>query len=172
MSSPSRQHELAARQQHGQVRCAIITVSDTRTDTTDTSGQAIRELLGKEHHVVSYYDILKDEPAQIVTAVKELAPRPDVDAILLNGGTGIGKRDSTVEAIGTLLDKTLVGFGELFRMLSYQEIGAAAMLSRAVGGVYHGKLVFSMPGSTHAVTLAMEKLILPELAHLVWELRK
>ncbi|HQR42198.1 MAG TPA: MogA/MoaB family molybdenum cofactor biosynthesis protein [Gemmatales bacterium] len=168
----SEQHQEKARKQYPHVHCAIITVSDTRSEDTDTSGKMIRELLMRENHQVTHYDILKDEPAQIVALMRQLTPRSDVDAILLNGGTGIAKRDSTVEAVGSLLDKTLVGFGEIFRMLSFQEIGAAAMLSRAVAGVYQGKLVICMPGSTHAVTLAMEKLILPELAHLVWELRK
>ena len=168
----SEQHQEKAKKQYPRVHCAIITVSDTRTEDTDTSGITIRKLLMRENQQVTHYCILKDEPAQIVARVRQLTTRSDIDAILLNGGTGIGKRDSTVEAVGGLLDKTLVGFGEIFRMLSYQEIGAAAMLSRAVGGVFQGKLVFSMPGSTHAVTLAMEKLILPELAHLVWELRK
>lgn len=168
----SEQHKTCARKQYPRVTCAIITVSDTRTQDNDTSGQAIRDLLAGENHPVASYSILKDEPEQIIKALQTLAAKPEVEAILLNGGTGIGRRDSTVEAIGTLLEKTIVGFGEIFRMISYSEIGAAAMLSRAVAGVYQGKLIFSMPGSTHAVKLAMEKLILPELAHLVWELKK
>jgi molybdenum cofactor biosynthesis protein B len=168
----SEQHKTCAKKQYPRVTCAVITVSDTRTQENDTSGQTIRELLTGDHHPVVCYAILKDEPEQIVQEVKSLVAKPDVEAILLNGGTGIGRRDSTVEAIGTILEKTIVGFGEIFRMISYSEIGAAAMLSRAVAGVYQGKLIFSMPGSTHAVKLAMEKLILPELAHLVWELKK
>lgn len=168
----TEEHQAKAKKEYPQVHCAIITVSDTRTEANDTSGQAIRDLLIAGNHQVTYYSILKDEPSQIVLAVKELAVRSNVDAILLNGGTGIGKRDSTVEAISSLLEKTIVGFGELFRMISYGEIGSAAMLSRAVAGVYQGKLIFCMPGSTHAVRLAMNKLILPELAHLVWELKK
>ncbi len=168
----TQEHQEKAKQQYPHVECAIITVSDTRTEANDTSGHTIRDLLTREGHPVTYYTILKDEPRQIVAAIESLISKPDVGCILLNGGTGIGKRDSTVEAVAGLLTKTLVGFGELFRMLSFAEIGSAAMLSRAVAGVYQGKLIFSMPGSTHAVRLAMEKLILPELAHLVWELKK
>lgn len=168
----TQEHHEKARKQYPRVECAIITVSDTRTEANDTSGQTIRDLLTRDNHPVTYYTILKDEPKQIVAAIETLIAKPDVSAILLNGGTGIGKRDSTVEAVAGLLDKTLVGFGELFRMISYGEIGSAAMLSRAVAGVFKNKLIFSMPGSTHAVNLAMEKLILPELAHLVWELQK
>ncbi|MBL8822192.1 MAG: MogA/MoaB family molybdenum cofactor biosynthesis protein [Planctomycetia bacterium] len=168
----SEQHKTCAKKQYPRVSCAIITVSDTRNEGNDTSGQTIRDFLIQDNHPVASYSILKDEPAEIVKAVQTLAAKADVEAILLNGGTGIGRRDSTVEAIGSLLEKTLVGFGEIFRMISYGEIGAAAMLSRAVAGVYQGKLIFSMPGSTHAVKLAMEKLILPELAHLVWEIKK
>ena len=168
----TQEHQEKAKKQYPHVECAIITVSDTRTETNDTSGQAIRDLLTRDGHPVTYYSILKDEPKQIVAAIESLVTKPDAGCILLNGGTGIGKRDSTVEAVAGLLEKTLVGFGELFRMLSFAEIGSAAMMSRAVAGVYHGKLVFCMPGSTHAVNLAMEKLILPELAHLVWELKK
>lgn len=168
----AQEHQEKAKKQYPHVTCAVITVSDTRTAANDTSGQAIRDLLMRENHVSSYYTILKDEPTQIVDAIEVLVKKPKIDAILLNGGTGIGKRDSTVEAIAGLLNKTIVGFGEIFRMLSFAEIGSSAMLSRAVAGVYQGKLIFCMPGSTHAVRLAMEKLILPELAHLVWELKK
>lgn len=168
----TQEHQEKARKQYPRVECAIITVSDTRTEANDTSGQAIRDLLARDGHPVTYYSILKDEPKQIVAMLETLIAKPDVGAVLLNGGTGIGRRDSTVEAVDGLLEKTLVGFGELFRMLSYAEIGSSAMMSRAVAGVYRGKIIFSMPGSTHAVKLAMEKLILPELAHLVWELKK
>lgn len=168
----TQEHQAKAKKQYPHVECAIITVSDTRTETNDTSGQTIRDLLTRDGHPVTYYSILKDEPRQIVAAIESLVTKPDVGCILLNGGTGIGKRDSTVEAVAGLLEKTLVGFGELFRMLSFAEIGSAAMLSRAVAGVYQNRIIFSMPGSTHAVKLAMEKLIAPELAHLVWELKK
>lgn len=168
----TQEHHEKARKQYPRVECAIITVSDTRTEANDTSGQTIRDLLTRDNHPVTYYTILKDEPRQIVDAIKNLIIKPDVGCILLNGGTGIARRDSTVDAIAGLFDKTLVGFGELFRMISYGEIGSAAMMSRAIAGIYQRKIIFSMPGSTHAVKLAMEKLILPELAHLVWELKK
>lgn len=168
----TQEHQAKARKQYPHVECAIITVSDTRNEANDTSGQAIRDLLNRDSHPVTYYMILKDEPRLIVGAIEDLITKPDVGCILLNGGTGIGKRDSTVDAVVGLFDKTLVGFGELFRMISYGEIGSAAMMSRAVAGVYKNKIIFSLPGSTHAVKLAMEKLILPELAHLVWELKK
>jgi molybdenum cofactor biosynthesis protein B len=169
---PAEQHEQQARSKYPAVRCAVITVSDTRTDANDTSGQTIISLLAAGNHPVAKYTLLKDEPALIVSALTELADEGHVDAVLINGGTGVSRRDSTVEAVAGLLEKTLVGFGELFRMLSYQEIGPAAMLSRAVAGTYRGLAVFSMPGSTNAVRLAMNRLIIPELSHLVWELRK
>ena len=150
------------------IRCAIITISDTRTPETDTSGAAIRAALDAAGHTVARYQIVKDEPAQIAALVSELA-EAGCQAILTNGGTGIARRDSTFEAIDALIEKRLPGFGELFRMLSYAEIGPAAMLSRATAGTIGGALVFCMPGSTGAVRLAMEKLIIPELPHLIWE---
>jgi molybdenum cofactor biosynthesis protein B len=149
------------------IRCAIITISDTRTPETDTSGAAIRAALDAAGHMVAHYRIIKDEPAQIAALVSELAA--GCQTILTNGGTGIARRDSTFEAIDALIEKRLPGFGELFRMLSYAEIGPAAMLSRATAGTIGGALVFCMPGSTGAVRLAMEKLIIPELPHLIWE---
>jgi molybdenum cofactor biosynthesis protein B len=169
---PAHQHEQAARSTYPAVRCAILTVSDTRTEATDTSGQTIRNLLTAAHHPIASYTILKDEPALILSTLSDLADAGNLDAVLINGGTGISRRDSTVDAVAGRFEKTLVGFGELFRMLSYPEIGPAAMLSRALAGTYRGLVVFCMPGSTNAVTLAMERLILPELSHLVWELRK
>jgi molybdenum cofactor biosynthesis protein B len=168
----TQQHRQAAQAQTPQVSCAIITVSDTRTEQTDVSGQVLHELLARENQKVTRYLILKDEPAHILAALREIAEVGGSDVVLLNGGTGISRRDSTAEAVAEVLEKKLEGFGELFRMLSYPEIGPAAMLSRAVAGTYRGLLVFSMPGSPHAVRLAMEKLILPELAHFVWELRR
>lgn len=150
------------------IRCGVITISDTRAPDTDTSGAAIRAALAGQGHEVARYAVVKDEPDQIVALVRELAAG-GCQAIFTNGGTGIARRDSTFEAIDGLLEKRLPGFGELFRMLSYQEIGPAAMLSRATAGLYGGTLIFCMPGSTGAVRLAMEKLILPELAHLIWE---
>lgn len=160
-------HEKAPRT----VRCAVITVSDTRTPETDASGQRIKELLAAHHHPVVSYQILKDEPDAITAAVQTLLVQPEVDAIIVNGGTGIAPRDTTFEAIQGLLQKEISGFGELFRMLSYQEIGAAAMLTRATAGVAQGKVIISLPGSTGAVELGMTKLVLPELGHMVFLLR-
>jgi molybdenum cofactor biosynthesis protein B len=154
------------------VRCAVITLSDTRTPETDKSGNKIRELLEAQGHSVSLYRIIRDEPAQLHELLTEILARHDLDAVLTNGGTGVSRRDTTIEVVETHLDQTLPGFGELFRMLSFQEIGSGAMLSRAIGGVARGKLLFAMPGSTAAVELAMTKLLLPELKHLVHEMRK
>ncbi|BAZ37286.1 molybdenum cofactor synthesis domain-containing protein [Calothrix sp. NIES-4101] len=152
------------------VNCAIITVSDTRTRETDKSGQLIRKLLENVNHQVTAYRIIPDEPADITTAIQKLKTDDNVEAIILNGGTGIASRDTTYDAIEKILEKTLPGFGEIFRFLSYQEIGSRAIASRAVAGVYQGKLIFSLPGSSNAVALAMEKLILPELVHLVGQI--
>ncbi|OCQ96477.1 molybdenum cofactor biosynthesis protein B [Limnothrix sp. PR1529] len=155
-----------------QVRCAVITVSDTRNFETDRSGQLIRDRLTWAGHSIVTYQILKDEPALIAETVLQLCQRPDIDALLLNGGTGIAPRDTTYDAIARLLDKTLPGFGELLRQLSFAEVGSRAMASRAIAGVCQGKLVFSMPGSSNAVSLALDSLILPELIHLVTQLQK
>ena len=154
---------------HGKraVACAIVTVSDTRTVETDTSGAVTRDLLVQGGHVVVGHAILPDEPARVRAHVESLLADAEVDAILVNGGTGLAPRDTTYEAIAGLLEKRLDGFGELFRMLSYEQIGAAAMLSRAVAGVARGKIVASMPGSTAAVELAMARLLVPELGHMV-----
>jgi molybdopterin adenylyltransferase len=154
------------------VSCAVITVSDTRSPATDKSGQRIEQLLVAVGHTVGSYAIVKDEPEQIRSHLASLSQRADLDVVIFNGGTGIAPRDTTYDAIASLLEKTLPGFGELFRYLSYQEIGSRAMASRAIAGVYQSKLIFSLPGSTSAVQLAMEKLILPELVHLVSQLRK
>jgi molybdopterin adenylyltransferase len=153
------------------VPCAIITVSDTRTPRTDTSGALIRELLEAEGHRVVRYDVVPDEPDRVQELIQALCDASDCEAVLLTGGTGVANRDTTHEAVASLLVKRLDGFGELFRQLSYAEIGAAAMLSRATAGVRKGTVVFSMPGSTVAVRLAMERLILPQLGHIVALLR-
>jgi len=153
-------------------RCAVITLSDTRTEADDRSGRHIRELLTDAGHEVITYKIIPDEPQQLASLCAGFLQDDRIDTILTNGGTGISRRDRTIEAIEKLIDQPLPGFGELFRMLSWQEIGSAAMLSRAVGGIAGGKLIFAMPGSTAAVELAMSKLILPELRHLLRELRK
>ena len=152
------------------VRCAVLTISDTRALETDVSGRAIVELLEGAGHIVAKRQILRDEPKDVRDAV--LANVGGVDAIVTTGGTGITSRDSTYEAIAGLLEKHLHGFGELFRSLSYQEIGSAAMMSRATAGVARGTAIFILPGSEHAVRLGMTKLILPELGHVVRELRR
>jgi molybdenum cofactor biosynthesis protein B len=149
------------------VRCAVVTVSDTRTAETDKSGLLIVESLQGGGHSIVEHTIVPDEPVPLRETVLGLAADENVDAILLTGGTGIAARDQTPETIAALLTKDLPGFGELFRMLSYQEIGAAAMLSRAFGGMIGDTIILAMPGSTAAVRLAMEKLVLPELPHLV-----
>ena len=152
------------------VSCIVLTVSDTRTPDTDASGQLIQRLLREHQHKVVAYKLVKDEPSQIREAIRDIPAGGQV--VILNGGTGLSKRDSTYEAVTGMLEKQIEGFGELFRALSYQEIGSAAMLSRATAGVYQGKVIFSLPGSEAAVRLAMEKLILPELGHLVYELNR
>jgi molybdopterin adenylyltransferase len=153
-------------------RCSIITLSDTRDISTDTSGQLIRQLLTAESHSVTHYQIVPDDPSAFEPLLQAMVYRDDVDAILTNGGTGISRRDQTIGVIERIIDQQLPGFGELFRMLSWQQIGSGAMLSRAIGGIARGKLIFAMPGSKAAVELAMTKLILPEIRHLLHELRK
>lgn len=153
-------------------RCAVITLSDTRTEESDKSGRRIRDLLEGAGHLVARYQLIPDDLSALHALLTEMLATQDLDAVLTNGGTGVSRRDTTIEVVETHLDQTLPGFGELFRMLSWQEIGSGAMLSRAVGGIARGKLLFAMPGSTGAVELAMTKLILPELKHLVHELRK
>ncbi|MFB7637642.1 MogA/MoaB family molybdenum cofactor biosynthesis protein [Peribacillus butanolivorans] len=155
------------------IRCKVITVSDTRNKETDKSGALMIELLKLKGHEVTEYEIVKDERGAIQGAVTAGCENSQVDVILTNGGTGIANRDVTIEAVKELMTKEIPGFGELFRMLSYQEdIGSAAILSRAIAGVVNNKAVFSTPGSSGAVRLAMNKLILPELGHVVGELRK
>ncbi len=159
---------------HAQVHvsCGVITVSDTRTKETDKSGQLILELLKAAGHPVTAYHIVKDEPTLIGPLLATLLADAAVQAVIVNGGTGISRRDVTFDAIHGLLEKHLPGFGELFRQLSYADIGSAALLSRAAAGIAQGKPVFSLPGSSGAVRLGMEKLILPELPHIVFELNK
>jgi molybdenum cofactor biosynthesis protein B len=152
------------------VRCAVLTISDTRALETDVSGRLIVDLLEGAGHVVAKRQILRDEPMDVHETVVALLGA--VDALITTGGTGITSRDSTYEAVAGLLEKRLDGFGELFRALSYEEIGSAAMLTRAVAGVARGTAVFILPGSEHAVRLGMTKLILPELGHVVRELRR
>jgi len=149
-----------------------MTGSGNRTPESDASGALIRDTLSFSGHRVVDYRIVADEPAQIRKVLSEWIERDEVQAVLTNGGTGIAARDTTYDAISGMLDKRIDGFGELFRMLSWQEVGAAAMLSRAVAGVAGGTLIVAMPGSTNAVRLALTKLIVPELGHLVYEIGK
>ncbi|MCX6545445.1 MAG: molybdopterin-binding protein [Acidobacteria bacterium] len=152
--------------------CFILTISDTRTEATDTSGRVISGLLFAAGHQVTGRKIVRDEPEEVLAALTGQLNTPDVQVIITTGGTGITARDTTYETIVSLLDKRLDGFGELFRMLSYQEIGSSAMMSRAVGGLAKGKIILSLPGSEAAARLAMTKLILPELGHLVREVSR
>jgi molybdenum cofactor biosynthesis protein B len=169
ISMGHQQHQqLAHAADLGMIGCGVITISDTRTIENDTSGAAIRDALTQAGHRVLRYELVRDEPAQIAGLIRALE-ESGCQLILTNGGTGIARRDSTFEAVDSMLEKRLPGFGELFRMLSYADIGPGAMLSRATAGSYGRALVFCLPGSTGAVRLALEKLILPELEHLVWE---
>jgi molybdenum cofactor biosynthesis protein B len=154
------------------VRCYVLTVSDTRTDGNDTSGRAIADLLSAAGHTVAARAIVKDDPDTVRDTIAHQLASGDVQAIITTGGTGITSRDSTFEAVDALLEKRLDGFGELFRMLSFEQIGPAAMMSRASAGLAAGKIVVSLPGSEAAVRLAMERLLLPELGHLVQQASK
>lgn len=165
----SQDHKAAA---PAHVRVFVLTVSDTRTDATDTSGAAIIEMLKEAGHQIAGKAIEKDEPARVAELVRQQAVIADVDAIITTGGTGLTSRDSTYEAIDALLTKRLPGFGELFRMLSYDDIGSAAMMSRACAGTIGKVVVISLPGSEKAVRLAMSKLVIPELSHLVQQTTK
>lgn len=166
MGTPDHRAKAASQ---GSVPIAIVTVSDTRTPETDSSGQLIRNLVEGAGHHVTGYRIVRDEPDEVRAALEEFTDGR-ARLVIFNGGTGISKRDRTYDVISKALEKTLPGFGELFRMLSFQEVGAAAMLSRATAGVYHDTVVFSTPGSPNAVQVAVGKLILPEIQHLAWEL--
>jgi len=167
MSSSQRHREIAAGQ--GPAPVAVVTVSDTRTPADDENGAYLRAQIEAAGHIVADYRVIKDEADQVADVLDSLAEGP-ARIILFNGGTGIAPRDRTFDALSRKLDKTLPGFGELFRMLSYEQVGAAAMLTRATAGVYRNTVVISTPGSPGAVRLAWEKLIAPELAHLAWEL--
>jgi len=167
MSEASDQHRAAA---VGKVAaCAVLTVSDSRTAATDSGGDLIVERLEAAGHRVVRRELVKDEPHDIGRLVGEWIREPEVQVVLTTGGTGVSQRDGTVEVVERFLDQRLDGFGELFRMLSWHEVGSAAMLSRAVAGVAHGTIFFALPGSRAAVELALDKLILPELPHLLFE---
>lgn len=154
----------------GPIRIALVTVSDTRTGETDKNGEYLRVRVASMGHAVTACRVIRDEPDDVERTLEELG-ESDAQLILLNGGTGISPRDTTIDVVGRMLEKTLPGFGEIFRMLSYEEVGSAAIISRATAGVYRGKMVICTPGSPAAVRLAWEKLIAPELAHLVWVVR-
>jgi molybdenum cofactor biosynthesis protein B len=154
------------------VNCAVITVSDTRTEDRDISGKAIVELLNHAGHDAEYFGVIKDEPEQIKEQLEHALTKEPLQVIIFNGGTGMGSRDITIESIRPYLDKELPGFGELFRMLSFDEIGSAAIMSRAIAGVSSGKPVFCLPGSEKACRLAVQKIIAPELGHLMLEVSK
>jgi molybdenum cofactor biosynthesis protein B len=154
------------------VRCFVLTVSDTRTLDTDASGLSIEDMLTAAGHTVAARVVVPDEPAAVIAAIREQLDSGDVRAIITTGGTGISVRDTTFEAVTTLFEKRIDGFGELFRMLSFEEVGAAAMLSRACAGITRGRVIFVLPGSEAAVRLAMRRLILPEIGHVIRELTK
>ncbi len=165
-------HEEHRSQGPASIRCAVVTVSDTRTLENDTGGQTVIVHLTGAGHTVTHREIIPDEPERMRPLLESLCGRDDIDAILLTGGTGIASRDLTFETVSSLLEKPLPGYGEVLRMLSFQEIGPAAILSRAVGGLLGRKVLLTMPGSPAAVRLAMEKIIVPELPHLVREARR
>jgi len=169
-SQPSHKAHKAAAPRS--VPCMVITCSDTRTPENDTSGALIMSSLKERGHTVVSYHLVKDDPSVIRKLIKQGAKDRHVQAIIVNGGTGISRRDSTFEAIDGLLEKRLDGFGELFRALSYQDIGSAAIMSRATAGLYKSTIVISIPGSEKAVLLAMDKLILDELGHMAREMTK
>ena len=151
------------------VSCAVLTISDSRTERDDESGKLIRQRLNDSGHRVTAYAILKNEADSIKHRICELLQQDDVQVIITSGGTGASHRDVTVETVSPILEKKLDGFGELFRFLSYQEIGTSSIMSRAIGGVAGGKVILCLPGSSGAANLAMEKIILPEIGHLVRE---
>ncbi len=169
MSDSAQEHKSKAASR-GPVTVAVVTVSDTRTPETDVNGRYLRERIEAAGHRAHSTAIVRDEPDQVADVLERLAADEAVQVILFNGGTGISKRDRTYDVLAAKLEKTLAGFGELFRMLSWEQVGSAAMMSRATAGVYRGKIVVSTPGSPKAVRLAWEKLIAPELEHLAWEI--
>jgi molybdenum cofactor biosynthesis protein B len=171
MSFPSATEHKNKAASKGPLSVAVVTVSDTRTADTDVNGQYLRGELEAAGHIVHSTRIVRDGPAEVSAALEELAAG-EAQIVLFNGGTGISRRDRTFDVLSAKLEKTLPGFGEIFRMLSYEQVGAAAMLSRATAGVYRGKVVISTPGSPAAVKLAWQKLIAPEMQHLAWELTR
>ncbi len=169
MSESVQQHREAAPET---IQAAVLTISDTRTREDDTGGDTVQELLEAAGHKIVRREIVRDDAPRIRTVLIDLLADSDVDAVVTSGGTGISGRDTTYEVVDRMIEKKLDGFGEIFRMLSYEEIGAAAIMSRAVAGAVGTKFIASLPGSRNAVRLAMEKLLVPEMAHVVFELRK
>ena len=169
MSESVEKHREAA---PDHVRVAVLTISDTRTPEDDTGGDVVQDLMQEAGHEVTSRSIVKDEAANIRTTLVDLLADSDVDAIITTGGTGIAARDTTYEVVDRMIEKKIDGFGEIFRMLSYEEIGAAAVLSRAVAGAVGTKFIASLPGSRNGVRLAVEKLLVPEISHIVFELKK
>lgn len=167
MKTPAKHRSLAP----GDIGLAVLTVSDSRTPEDDVSGRRIQELATEVGHRVVERRLVGDDIAAIRSAVAELAALPGVDIVVVSGGTGFSPRDVTLEAVAPLLDPVIEGFGELFRMLSFEQVRAAAMLSRATAGLIEDRVVFVLPGSPKAVELAMEKLILPEAGHLLGQMR-
>jgi molybdopterin adenylyltransferase len=172
MSNTSTEDHRRAASERGPVPIAVVTVSDTRTPQTDVNGAFLRERIESNGHRLFGYRVIPDDPEPVVAAARELAGPENARIVIFNGGTGISKRDNTFDALAGLLEKTLPGFGELFRMLSWEQVGSAAMLSRATAGTFQGSVLISTPGSPAAVRLAWERLIEPELEHLAWELTR
>lgn len=172
MSSPSAQQHKRNAADKGPVRVAVVTVSDTRTPETDVNGRYLAEQIEASGNQLHSTSIVRDEPLEVAEILERLSSLGDVQVVLFNGGTGVSSRDRTYDVLAGKLEKSLPGFGEIFRMLSWQQVGSAAMMSRATAGVYRGKIIVSTPGSPAAVRLAWEKLIEPELAHLVWEVAR
>jgi molybdenum cofactor biosynthesis protein B len=170
VSHSSSRHKRKA-QERGPVGVTVITLSDTRTPDTDVNGKFLRGAVTEARHRVAAHHVIKDD-ADTLCALLEDVLHDDSQVVILNGGTGISARDNTFDVLQGKLEKTLPGFGEIFRMLSFQQVGSAAMLSRAVAGLYKGKVIISIPGSPQAVELAWRKLIEPELAHLAWEIQR
>ena len=172
MTNPVSTPDEHKRSAPSSIGCWVLTISDSKTPRTDTSGTLIRELLGAAGHQVVGGEIVRDEPSEVQRVIRDACGNAAVQAVIMTGGTGITSRDSTFDAVEAMLEKRLPGFGELFRMLSYQEVGGAAMLSRAQMGIARGRIIVSLPGSPNACRLALEKLLLPELGHLVRELSR
>jgi molybdenum cofactor biosynthesis protein B len=175
-AAPHSERESHSAKEHkshapAQVATYVLTCSDSRSEASDDTGNAIQGALRAAGHPIAGYRVIRDDPQEIRNAISD-AQAAGSRAIILNGGTGIGRRDNTVVVLDQLFEKTLPGFGELFRSLSFQEIGSAAMMSRATAGTYQGMMIFALPGSPEAVRLALERLILPELGHAVRELTR